>query len=72
VVRITEGDMASAIYLRALARPGVVEEPGMCASSLGGNGEVSGSRRNQVHKDPLSAQLRALMAAIPVTAIRRR
>ena len=28
--------------MRALAQPGVVEEPGMCGSSLRGNREVSG------------------------------
>ena len=41
VVRITEGNMGSAIT-RASAQSGVVEDPGMCGSSLHGNREVSG------------------------------
>ena len=41
VVRITEGNMGSAIT-RAPAQSGVVEDPGMCGSSLHGNREVSG------------------------------
>ena len=41
VVRITEGNMGGAIT-RAPARSGVVEDPGMCGSSLYGNREVSG------------------------------
>ena len=40
VVRITEGNMGSAIT-RASAQSGVVEDPGMCRSSLRGNREVS-------------------------------
>ena len=41
VVEITEGNMGSAIT-RASAQSGVVEDPGMCGSSLHGNREVSG------------------------------
>jgi hypothetical protein len=41
VVRITEGNMGSAIA-RASAQSGVVEDPGMCGSSLHGNREISG------------------------------
>ena len=41
VVRITEGNMGSAIA-RAPSQSGVVEDPGMCGSSLHGNREVSG------------------------------
>ena len=41
VVKITEGNMESAIS-RALFHSGVVEDPGMCGSSLRGNREVSG------------------------------
>ena len=44
VVRITEGHMGSAIA-RAPTQPGVVEDPGMCGSSLHGNREVSGLAR---------------------------
>ena len=42
VVKITEGNMESAIS-RALFHSGVVEDPGMCGSSLRGNREASGS-----------------------------
>ena len=42
VVEITEGNMGSAIT-RAPVRSGVVEDPGMCGSSLHGNREISGS-----------------------------
>jgi len=42
VVEITEGDANEGV-MRAFGRPGVVEEPGMCGSSLRGNREVSGS-----------------------------
>ena len=42
VVRNTEGNMESAIS-RALFHSGVVEDPGMCGSSLRGNREASGS-----------------------------
>ena len=41
VVRITEGNTADALA-RVSVRPGVVEDPGMCGSSLRGNREVSG------------------------------
>ena len=41
VVEITEGNMGSAIT-RASAQSGVVEDPGMCGSSLRGNREISG------------------------------
>jgi hypothetical protein len=41
VVIITEGNMESAIS-RALFHSGVVEDPGMCESSLCGNREASG------------------------------
>jgi hypothetical protein len=42
VVKITEGNMESAIS-RALFHSGVVEDPGMCGSSLRGNREASGA-----------------------------
>jgi len=42
VVKITEGEMDEGV-MRAFVRPGVVEDPGMCGSSLNGNREVSGS-----------------------------
>ena len=41
VVRITEGNTADA-SARVSVRPGVVEYPGMCGSSLRGNREISG------------------------------
>jgi hypothetical protein len=41
VVEITEGNMGSAAP-RAPAQSGVVEDPGVCGSSLHGNREVSG------------------------------
>ena len=42
VVTDTEGNMGSAVS-RALSHSGVVEDPGMCRSSLRGNREVSSS-----------------------------
>ena len=42
VVRNTEGNMGSAIT-RAPTQSGVVEDPGMCGSSLHGNREASDS-----------------------------
>jgi hypothetical protein len=41
VVTDTEGNMGSAVS-RALSHSGVVEDPGMCGSSLHGNREASG------------------------------
>jgi hypothetical protein len=41
VLEITEGNMDGSV-MRAPARPGVVEDPGMCGSSLHGSREVSG------------------------------
>lgn len=41
VVRNTEGNTNEGVT-RVFVRPGVVEEPGMCGSSLRGNREVSG------------------------------
>ena len=41
VFRIMEGNTDGSV-MRAPARPGVVEDPGMCGSSLYGNREVSG------------------------------
>ena len=40
VFEITEGNTDGSV-MRATARPGVVEDPGMCGSSLHGNREVS-------------------------------
>ncbi len=40
VFEITEGNMADASAL-AFSQPGVVEDPGMCGSSLRGNREIS-------------------------------
>ena len=44
VFRIMEGNTDGSV-MRAPARPGVVEDPGMCGSSLYGNREISGSTR---------------------------
>jgi hypothetical protein len=44
VVRITEGNTVGASS-RVPVRPGVVEDPGMCGSSLYGNREISGLAR---------------------------
>ena len=41
VFRIMEGNTDGSV-MRVPARPGVVEDPGMCGSSLHGNREVSG------------------------------
>ena len=41
VFEITEGNMADA-SARVSSQPGVVEDPGMCGSSLRGNREISG------------------------------
>ena len=41
VFRIMEGNTDGSV-MRAPARPGVVEDPGMCGSSLCGNREISG------------------------------
>jgi hypothetical protein len=42
VFRIMEGNTDGSV-MRAPAGPGVVEDPGMCGSSLHGNREISGS-----------------------------
>ena len=41
VFRIMEGNTDGSV-MRAPARPGVVQDPGMCGSSLCGNREISG------------------------------
>ena len=44
LIVFTEGNMVGALS-RVPGRPGVVEDPGMCGSSLFGNREISGLAR---------------------------